>query len=168
MSISGNIAINDYGEHNMPGGEVFTAPILDSVEGTVLFDKPLYIKGTGRKVKNVELEFESGKVVDYDVDSNEDTFEELLNTDSGARYVGELGIGMNRNIDRFTCNMPLDEKMGDTVHLALGRAYEDTVGKGNKRNQSVVHQDMIVDMSSDSYIEVDGKRIQQNGEFIFE
>lgn len=168
MNISGNIAINDYGEHNMPGGEVFTAPVIDSVEGTVLFDKPLYIKGTGRKVKNIELEFESGEVVNYSVDSNEETFEELLNTDSGARKLGELGIGMNRNIDTFTCNMPLDEKMGDTVHLALGRAYEDTVGEGNQRNQSVVHQDMIVDMSSDSYIEVDGERIQEDGKFIFE
>ncbi|MFB6134825.1 MAG: aminopeptidase, partial [Halanaeroarchaeum sp.] len=100
MSIAGNGALNDYGKHNMPAGEVFTAPVPDSVEGTVLFDKPLYHQG--REVENVFLEFEDGEVVDYAADTNEETLEEVLETDEGARRLGELGIGMNRDIDRFT------------------------------------------------------------------
>jgi aminopeptidase len=75
---------------------------------------------------------------------------------------------MNRDIDRFTYNMLFDEKMGDTVHMAVGRAYEETVGKGNEANESAVHVDMIVDMSEDSEIVVDGERIQADGTFVFE
>jgi aminopeptidase len=75
---------------------------------------------------------------------------------------------MNRDIDQFSYNMLFDEKMGDTVHMALGRAYEDTVGEDNKQNESAVHMDMIVDMSDQSRIEVDGEVIQRNGRFQFE
>jgi aminopeptidase len=92
----------------------------------------------------------------------------VLNTDEGASRLGELGIGMNRDIDQFTYNMLFDEKMGDTVHMAVGRAYEDTVGADNERNESAVHVDMIVDMSEDSFIEVDGERVQEDGRFVFE
>ncbi len=166
MSVAGNPTLNDYGEHNMPGGEVFTAPVPDSVEGEVLFDKPLYHQG--REVLGVYLEFEDGEVVDHAAEKNEAVLTEVLNTDDGARRLGELGIGMNRDIDRFTYNMLFDEKMGDTVHMAVGRAYEDTVGEDNKQNQSAVHVDMIVDMSEDSYIEVDGDVVQRDGTFRFE
>ncbi len=166
LSIAGNPTQNDYGEHNLPGGEVFTAPIPDSVEGTVHFDKPLMAQG--REVQDVELRFESGEVVEHAAAKNEEVLSAVLDTDAGARRVGELGIGMNRDIDRFTYNMLFDEKMGDTVHMALGRAYDDTVGEGNEGNDSAMHMDMIVDMSEDSYIEVDGEIIQQDGTFIFE
>lgn len=166
MSIDGNPTKNDYGEHNMPGGEVFTAPQPDSVNGEVLFDKPLYHQG--REVENVYLEFEDGVVVDHSATKNEEVLTEVLNTDENARRLGELGIGMNRDIDRFTYNMLFDEKMGDTVHMAVGRAYEDTVGKDNERNDSAVHVDMIVDMAEESRIEVDGETVQKNGCFIFE
>ncbi len=166
MSVAGNPTLNDYGEHNMPGGEVFTAPVPDSVEGEVLFDKPLYHQG--REVTDVYLAFEGGEVVDHAAEKNEDVLTEVLNTDDGARRLGELGIGMNRDIDRFTYNMLFDEKMGDTVHMAVGRAYDDTVGEGNEQNQSAVHVDMIVDMSEDSYIEVDGDVVQRDGTFRFE
>ncbi|MFB6121728.1 MAG: aminopeptidase [Halobacteriaceae archaeon] len=166
LSVDGNPTQNDYGEHNLPGGEVFTAPVPDSVEGEVLFDKPLYHQG--REVIDVHLEFEDGEVVDHSAAKNEDVLTEVLNTDDGARRLGELGIGMNRDIDRFTYNMLFDEKMGDTVHMALGRAYEDTVGEGNAQNESAVHVDMICDMSEDSYIEVDGAVVQRDGTFRFE
>ncbi|WP_226011407.1 aminopeptidase [Halomicrobium salinisoli] len=166
MSVAGNPTLNDYGEHNMPGGEVFTAPVPDSVEGEVLFDKPLYHQG--REVTDVYLAFEGGEVVDHSAEKNEEVLTEVLNTDDGARRLGELGIGMNRDIDRFTYNMLFDEKMGDTVHMAVGRAYDDTVGEGNEQNQSAVHVDMIVDMSEDSYIEVDGEVVQRDGTFRFE
>jgi len=166
MSVAGNPTLNDYGERNLPGGEVFTAPVRDSVEGKVLFDKPLYHQG--REVTGVSLRFEDGEVVSHSAQKNEDLLTEVLTTDEGSSYLGELGIGMNRDIDQFTYNMLFDEKMGDTVHMAVGRAYEDTVGEENEQNDSAVHVDMIVDMSEDSYIEVDGERVQENGTFVFE
>ncbi len=166
MSIAGNRAINDHGKFNLPGGEVFTAPVPDSVEGTVRFDMPLYHQG--REVTDVTLEFENGEVVSHEAAKNEAVLTEVLEADAGARRLGELGIGMNRDIDRFTYNMLFDEKMGDTVHMAVGRAYDETVGEDNEANDSSVHVDMIVDMSEDSRIEVDGETIQRDGTFVFE
>ncbi len=166
LGIEGNETINDYGEHNLPGGEVFTAPIPDSVEGQVQFDLPLFHQG--REVEGVTLEFDDGRVVSHAAEKNEETLSSVLETDDGARRVGELGIGLNRAIDRFTYNMLFDEKMGDTVHLALGKAYDDSVGQENMGNESAVHVDMIVDMSRDSTIEADGEVIQRNGTFVFE
>jgi aminopeptidase len=166
MSIAGNVVQNDYAEHNLPGGEVFTAPVPDSVEGEVLFDKPVYQQG--REVTDVRLTFEGGEVVDHAAAKNEAVLTSLLETDEGARRLGELGIGMNRDIDRFTYNMLFDEKMGDTVHMAVGRAYDECVGEGREANGSAVHVDMIVDMSADSVIEVDGEVVQRDGTFTFE
>jgi aminopeptidase len=166
LSVAGNPTQNDYGEHNLPGGEVFTAPVPDTVEGEVLFDKPLYHQG--REVTGARLVFEDGAVVSHTAEKNEAVLSQVLDTDDGARRLGELGIGMNRDIDQFTYNMLFDEKMGDTVHMALGRAYEDTVGDGNEQNESAVHVDMICDMSEDSRIEVDGEVVQRDGTFRFE
>jgi len=166
LSVAGNPTLNDYGERNLPGGEVFTAPVPDSVEGAVHFDKPLYHQG--REVTDVRLRFEGGEVVDHAAANNEAVLTEVLETDAGARRLGELGIGMNRDIDRFSYNMLFDEKMGDTVHMAVGRAYDETVGEGNEQNDSAVHVDMIVDMSEDSFIEVDGEVVQEDGTFVFE
>lgn len=166
LSIKDNHAVNDSAEHNLPGGEVFTAPVVDSVEGTVLFDKPLYHQS--REIIDPYLEFKNGEVVEYSASKHESVLGEVLDTDEGARRLGELGIGMNRNIDRFTYNVLFDEKMGDTVHLAVGMAYDECVGNGNEVNESAVHVDMIVGMEEDSRIEVDGEVIQQNGRFVFE
>jgi aminopeptidase len=166
MNIDGMIPVNDYGARNMPGGEVFTAPVKDSVNGEVLFDMPLITRG--REVQDVYLEFDDGEVVDYSASQNEETIESVLETDEGASYLGELGIGMNRGIDQFTYNMLFDEKMGDTVHMALGRAYDKTVGEDRKQNMSAIHMDMIVDMSEESTIELDGEVVQENGTFVFE
>jgi aminopeptidase len=166
MSVAGNHAINDTATHNLPGGEVFTAPVPDSVEGEVLFDKPVY-QG-GRAVEDASLRFEGGEVVEHAAAKNEDVLTGILETDAGARRLGELGVGMNRAIDRFTYNMLFDEKMGDTVHMAVGRAYDGTVGEGNEQNESAQHVDMIVDMSEDSRIEIDGEVVQRNGTFRFE
>ena len=166
MSIAGNNTINDTDSHNLPGGEVFTAPVPDSVSGAVHFDKPVYRRG--REITDVRLTFEEGEVVEHEAEKNEDLLTTILDTDDGARRLGELGIGMNRDIDRFTYNMLFDEKMGDTVHMAVGRAYEDNVGEDNEQNQSAQHVDMIVDMGEDSRIEVDGEVVQRNGTFRFE
>jgi aminopeptidase len=145
---------------------VFTAPVPDSVEGEVLFDKPVYHQA--REVQGAWLKFENGEVVDFSAEQNEGVLEGILTTDEGSNRLGELGIGMNRDIDRFTYNMLFDEKMGDTVHMALGRAYPATVGEGVEQNDSAKHVDMIVDMSEDSFIEVDGEVVQRNGTFRFE
>ena len=165
MSVAGMHAINSAGRHNMPSGEVFTAPVPESVEGTVLFDKPLIHQG--REMEGVRLRFEEGTVVDSSAERNEEALDDLLDTDDGARRLGELGIGTNREIDRFTKNMLFDEKMGETVHLALGRAYDANVGEGQEGNDSAVHVDMILD-TSDGRIEFDGEVIQEGGRFVWE
>jgi aminopeptidase len=166
MSIDGMKTINDNAEKNLPGGEVFTAPVPDSVEGEVLFDMPLYHRG--REITEARLVFEGGEVTEHEAEQNEELLTEVLNTDAGASRLGELGIGMNRDIDQFTYNMLFDEKMGDTVHMAVGRAYDECVGSGREANESAVHVDMIVDMSEESFIEVDGEVVQRDGVFRFE
>jgi aminopeptidase len=166
MSIAGNTTLNDYGEKNLPGGEVFTAPVKHSVEGEVHFDMPLYRQG--REIEGVRVRFEGGRVESYSAERNEDVLDGVFDTDDGARFLGELGIGMNRNIDQFTYNMLFDEKMGDTVHMAVGAAYEECVGEENEANESAEHVDMIVDMAEDSVIEVDGEVVQRDGTFVFE
>jgi len=165
MSVEGNTAANDYGEANLPGGEVFTAPVRDSVEGTVHFDLPLYRQG--REVRDARLTFEDGEVVEFSAGQNEEVLAGVFDTDESARYLGELGIGMNDAIDRFTYNMLFDEKMGETVHMAVGSAYPQCVGEENEVNDSAEHVDMILDMSEDSVIEVDGEVVQKDGEFRF-
>ncbi|MEF8808452.1 aminopeptidase [Natronomonas sp.] len=169
MSIEGRTAVNSaasvaYDSHNLPSGEVFTAP--HATEGEVFFDVPMTLNA--RRVRNVHLTFEDGEVVDFSVETGKDELETILNTDEGARRLGELGIGMNRGIDRFTDNILFDEKMGDTVHMAVGRAYDANMPDGEEGNQSAVHVDMITDMSEASRMEVDGDVVQRNGTFRFE
>jgi aminopeptidase len=166
MRVAGMVAVNDDGHKNLPGGEVFTAPVPDSVEGTVVFDKPLIKKG--REVQGIFLEFEDGEVVEYAAERNEEVLAAVLDTDEGARRLGELGIGMNRGIDRFTYNILFDEKMGDTVHMALGRSIDESVPEGMEGNESGAHVDMIVDMAEDSFVEVDGEVVQRDGTFVFD
>ena len=171
MSIEGRTAVNSaasvvYDSHNLPSGEVFTAPA--DPEGTVTFDVPMTVHG--QRIKDVTLTFEDGEVVDYSAVQGEEAIQETVETDEGAKRLGELGIGMNRGIDRFTDSILFDEKMGDTVHLALGRAYESNVPEGSEEavNDSAVHVDMITDVSEDARLEVDGEVVQRNGTFRWE
>ncbi|MCG1002124.1 MULTISPECIES: aminopeptidase [Halobacterium] len=166
MSVAGMDAANDWGTKNMPAGEVFTCPVPDSVEGEVLFDKPLIRQG--KEITDAWLQFEDGEVVDFAAGQNEAALEGILETDEGSRRLGELGIGMNRDIDRFTYNMLFDEKMGDTVHMAVGGAIAECVPEDQTFNESATHVDMIVDMSEDSFIEIDGEIVQRDGTFRFE
>jgi aminopeptidase len=166
MSVAGMDAANDWGTKNMPAGEVFTCPVPDSVDGEVLFDKPLIRQG--KEITNAWLQFEDGEVVDFAAGQNEAALEGILETDEGSRRLGELGIGMNRDIDRFTYNMLFDEKMGDTVHMAVGGAIAECVPDDQPFNESATHVDLIVDMSEDSFIEVDGEIVQRDGTFEFE
>jgi aminopeptidase len=169
MQIGGRTAVNSaasvaYDSHNLPSGEVFTAPY--ATEGEVTFDVPMTVRG--ESVRNVRLEFDDGEVVDYAAEQGEDVMGEILETDDGARRLGELGIGMNRGIDRYTDNILFDEKMGETVHLALGRAYDACLPDGESGNESAVHVDLITDVSEDSRLEIDGEIVQRNGVFRFE
>jgi aminopeptidase len=169
MSIENRTAVNSaasirYDSHNLPSGEVFTAPA--EAEGTILFDVPMTFRG--QRVQNVRLTFEEGRVVEYSAETNEDVLESILTTDDGAKRLGELGIGMNRGIDRFTDNILFDEKMGNTIHLAVGRAYPSCLPDDETGNQSAVHVDMITDMSDDATVEIDGDVIQRNGTFRWE
>jgi len=169
MSIAGRTAVNSaasvaYDSHNLPSGEVFTAPY--DTEGEVFFDVPMTIDAT--RVRNVRLTFEDGAVVDFSAGTGEDALAGILDTDAGARRLGELGIGMNRGIDRFTDSILFDEKMGDTVHLAVGRAYDACLPEGESGNDSAVHVDMISDVSSESRMEVDDEVVQRNGTFRWE
>ena len=169
MSIAGRTAVNSaasvaYDSHNLPSGEVFTAPY--DTEGEVFFDVPMTIDAT--RVRDVHLTFEGGEVVDFAAESGEDALADILGTDEGARRLGELGIGMNRGIDRFTDSILFDEKMGDTVHLAVGRAYDACLPEGESGNDSAVHVDMISDVSERSRMEVDGEVVQRNGTFAWE
>ena len=169
MSVAGRTAVNSaasvaYDSHNLPSGEVFTAPY--ATEGEAFFDVPMTIDAT--RVQDVHLVFEAGEVVDFSAEAGEDALASILDTDPGARRLGELGIGMNRGIDRFTDSILFDEKMGDTVHLAVGRAYGACLPEGESGNESAVHVDLISDVSEDSFIAVDGEVVQRNGTFRWE
>ena len=169
MSIAGRTAVNSaasvaYDSHNLPSGEVFTAPA--ATEGEAFFDVPMTIEST--RVRDVHLVFEDDEVVEFAAGAGEDALASILDTDPGARRLGELGIGMNRGIDRFTDSILFDEKMGDTVHMALGRAYDACLPDGESGNDSAVHVDLITDVSRNSWLEVDGEVVQRNGRFRWE
>ncbi len=169
MNIDDRTAVNSaasvaYDSHNLPSGEVFTAPY--ATEGEVTFDVPMTLQG--EPVRNVRLEFVDGEVTDYDAEQGEGVLGDILETDEGARRLGELGIGMNRGIDRYTDTILFDEKMGETVHLAVGRAYDACLPDGESGNESAVHVDLITDVSENSRLEVDGEVVQRNGRFRWE
>jgi aminopeptidase len=173
MSVENRVAVNSaasvaYDSHNLPSGEVFTAPVVESVEGTVTFDVPMTI--SDRRVRDVELTFEGGEMVDYAAAQGEAAIAETVETDAGASRLGELGIGMNRGIDRPTDRILFDEKMGGTVHMALGRAYASNFPEGHadERNESAVHVDLIRRMDEGSRLEIDGETVQADGLFRWE
>ncbi|MFW9980455.1 MAG: aminopeptidase [Candidatus Thorarchaeota archaeon] len=128
------------GKYNMPDGEVFTAPVESSVEGKIYFDIPFLRQG--KILDGVRLSFEKGEVVDFSAEKEESTLKQLLDVDEGARRLGEMAIGTNRGIKQYTLNMLFDEKIGDTIHCALGMAYHECNGV----NESAIHIDMIKTM----------------------
>jgi aminopeptidase len=159
LSIKDRIFMNAAGEHNMPDGEVFTGPVEDSVQGWVRFSFPAVYQGN--EVDGVELRFEQGRVVEAKAEKNEAFLLRMLDTDAGARYLGEFAFGLNFGIDRHIKNILFDEKIGGTMHLALGAGYPDT---GNN-NQSAIHWDLICDMRSGSEVTVDGQVVYRDGRF---
>ncbi|MCY3866608.1 MAG: aminopeptidase [Chloroflexi bacterium] len=160
LSIAGRTFVNSDGKRNMPSGEIFTGPVEDSVNGWVRFSYPAIVGG--RSVSGIELTFVDGKVTDASAEQNEELLHAQLNTDAAARYLGEFAIGANFGIDRFTGMILYDEKIGGTVHMAIGMGYPET----GSRNKSAVHWDMICDMRKDSEILVDGELFYRNGSFM--
>jgi aminopeptidase len=160
LGVAGRKFIPCVGEHNMPDGEFFTAPVEDSVNGEVAFSFPASYGG--REVAGVKLRFDGGKVVDASADRGEDFLIETLDTDEGARRLGELGIGTNYGIATGTKEILLDEKIGGTVHMAVGMSYPETGGE----NSSAVHWDMVCDLRQGGSITVDGTELQRDGQFV--
>ena len=159
LSIAGRNFINDYGRHNMPAGEIFTSPVEDSVNGWVRFTYPAIREG--REVEGVEFYFEQGKIVKATARKNEAFLLSQLDADAGARFLGEWAIGTNYHIKRFTKSILYDEKIGGTMHMAVGRGFPEV----GSRNVSAIHWDFICDMRQQSEIWVDGDLFYQNGEF---
>ena len=160
MSVAGRHWVNCDGHENFPDGEVFTGPVLDSVNGTVVFSFPAVHHG--REVQDVRLTFKDGKVVDASASKGEDFLISMLDMDAGSRLLGECAIGTNFGITRYTRNTLFDEKIGGTVHFALGAGYPET---GNT-NESGLHWDMVVDLRQGGRIEIDGQPVSVDGRFV--
>ncbi|MEA1994404.1 MAG: aminopeptidase [Euryarchaeota archaeon] len=159
LSAKGREWINCDGEKNMPDGEVFTGPVEDSANGTIRFTYPgIYM---GKEIKDIRLRFEDGKVVNAEAAKGQELLEKLLEID-GVERIGEIAIGTNYGIQRFTKNMLFDEKMGGTMHLALGRSIPESGGK----NQSSIHWDLLKDMKKGGKIYADGELFYENGKFL--
>lgn len=160
LSIAGRTFINSDGKRNMPSGEIFTGPVEDSVNGWIRATFPA-LRG-GREVDGVELEFRDGQVVRATAAKNEEYLLSQLESDPGARVMGEFAVGTNYRIQRFTKSILFDEKIGGTIHVALGAGYPET----GSRNQSAVHWDFLCDMRRASEILVDGVPFYRNGQFV--
>jgi aminopeptidase len=160
LGVSGRTWIPCVGEHNMPDGEFFTGPVEDSVDGEVAFSFPATYGG--REVAGIKLRFADGRVEDASAERGEQFLHEMLATDEGASRLGELGIGTNYGISTATKEILLDEKIGGTVHMAVGMSYPESGGQ----NDSAVHWDMVCDLRSGGSISVDGVELQRDGRFL--
>lgn len=159
FSTKGRTWINSDGQTNMPSGEVYTSPVEDSVEGHIFFDLPTVYRG--HKVEGVRLEVRNGRIEEWTAEKGKDFLDEIFEV-AGARRFGEAAIGTNYNIDRTTSNILFDEKIGGTVHMAIGQSYLQAGGK----NESGIHWDMIANMKDGGQIFADGELIYENGSFI--
>jgi aminopeptidase len=160
LEVGGRTFIAASGKANFPDGEFFTGPIENRTRGVISFTYPAIFGG--RAVEGIRLEFDEGRVVDASATRNEDFLIKTLDTDEGSRVLGELGIGTNYGIDRFSGEILLDEKIGGTVHLALGESYPETGGV----NQSAIHWDMVCDLRRGGRITVDGELLEEDGKLL--
>jgi aminopeptidase len=161
LGIEGRTMRVDAGGANIPGGEFFCSPIEDSAEGEIVFAEfPAVL--AGRELNGIRLRFEGGRVVDASAETNEAFLLEVLDSDVGARRVGELGIGCNPGITRYMKNTLFDEKIDGTVHVALGNGFPDLGGT----NESTVHWDIVKDLREGGRIELDGELVQENGRWL--
>jgi aminopeptidase len=148
------------GSRNMPGGEILTSPVTRSVNGYIAFELPGVLGG--RLVQDIRLEWQEGRLVSASASKNEDFLKRVIETDAGARMIGEFAFGTNYDIDRFCKDIFFDEKIGGTVHIALGRAYPEVGGT----NLSAIHWDMIKDTRQEGIVYLDGQKIFENGKIL--
>ncbi|MFC2161604.1 aminopeptidase [Acidobacteriota bacterium] len=159
MSIKDRPFFNEDGKQNFPGGEIYTSPVENSTNGWIRFSYPAIFES--QEIIDVELWFENGKVIKEKASKGQAFLTETLNTDAGSRFVGELGIGTNYGIKRFTKFMLFDEKMGGTIHIAVGHGFPEVGGT----NVSAIHWDMLCDMSEGEIL-VDGEVFYKNGKYV--
>jgi len=161
LSVAGRTGIVSSGLRNMPDGEVFYSPVEDSAEGVIAYSEfpAVYL---GHKVEGARLAFREGRVVESSATGGQDFLRQVLSTDDGASRLGELGMGCNPRITRFTHNVLFDEKIDGTVHLALGGSYTYAGGK----NESAVHWDMVKDLRPGGELYADGELVQRDGTWL--
>jgi len=160
LGVEGRTWIRSKGLRNFPDGEIFTGPIETSVEGTIKFTFPAMMRG--RQADGVRLRFEGGEVVEATADRGQDFLREMIALDDGARRVGEFAFGQNDAITEYTGNLLLDEKIGGTVHLALGRSVPGTGGE----NESGLHWDIVCDLRNGGEVYADGELVYRDGRFL--
>ncbi|MCK5685579.1 aminopeptidase [bacterium] len=159
FNVKGRTWINCDGKMNFPDGEVFTGPHEDYTHGHITFSYPACYYG--KEVLDVKLWFEKGKIVKYEASENIEFLKKMLEIDEGAKIVGELAIGTNLGVQKFTRNVLFDEKIGGTIHVAVGQSIPQSGGK----NRSAIHWDMINNMRENGEILADGELIQKDGQF---
>ena len=159
LSIKDRPFVESPGKENFPSGEIFTAPVEDSVEGWIRFSYPGIF--AGKEVEDIELWFEEGRVVKEKATKGQELLTAILDTDDGSRTLGEWGIGTNYEIQRFTKHMLFDEKIGGTIHFAVGMGYPES----GSENDSAIHWDMLCDMA-DGEVVIDGELFYKNGKFV--
>ena len=160
LGIEGRTWISADGKMNFPDGEIFTAPVEDAVGGHIRFSFPAVTQG--REVDDIRLRFVGGRVVDASAAKNEEFLINMLDTDAGARTLGEFAIGTNFAIDRFIKNILFDEKIGGTIHMAVGAGYPES----GSVNKSAIHWDMVCDLRDGGTIDVDGEPFMRDGRFV--
>lgn len=160
VSVGGRTWINCDGDKNFPDGEIFTGPVEDSADGHVRFSYPRVVDG--REIDDIRLRFSEGRVVDASAARGEEYLLETLEADPGARYLGEFAFGTNYGITRFTRNILFDEKIGGTVHMALGAGYPES----GSVNDSAIHWDLICDLRDGGEVLVDGEPFMRDGAFL--
>ncbi len=160
LEVADRIWIPADGGENFPDGEIFTGPIETATRGHITYSFPAIYNGVA--CEGIRLEFEAGRVVDISAEKNEDYLVKTLDTDPGGRVLGEIGIGTNYGIKEFSGEILLDEKIGGTVHLALGASYPETGGT----NDSSIHWDMVCDLRKGGRITVDGDALMEDGKLL--
>lgn len=160
FATGGRTYVQCRGENNIPDGEFFTAPIEHSANGVISFDFPGIMQG--QPIEGIRLVFKDGRVVEATSRTHQDLLLRVLDTDVGARAIGEFGVGWNYGIDRFVYETLFDEKMGGTIHLALGQSYKENGG----HNDSAIHWDIVKDLRSEGAIYLDGELAMENGKFL--
>jgi len=158
FSVKNRIFILEDGKENMPGGEIYTAPIKDSLEGWVKFDFPAVRDGL--EISGISLTFKKGKIIKYSASKNQNILKSLIETDKGSKYIGEFAVGINPNVNKITSSW-IDEKAAGTIHLAIGKSYEENKGD----NDSAVHFDVVRSMKRGKII-LDNKVIFENGNWL--